>query len=298
MRSDQVTLDEGSAAVSAAAPLLALHSSAATGGQWKALAQSLGTERPVFTPDLPGYGRAAFRDAVRDDNASLAADAAAVLRPLEGRAPAFHLVGHSYGGAVAMKIALCQPQRVLSLTLIEPVLFHLLPLGGSDQDMRLYRGVLGVRDRLRGAVAAGWPAHGMAAFVDFWNGPGSWEACDAEQRQRFAAQARAVLRNFTACFGETWHPTEIAGLAMPLLTISGGRSPAVAGHLVDKLVDAAQDVTAARLFDAGHMSPLTHASGVNSLIRRHIRLAEEGAPAVSREAPFRASPFSQPGVAA
>jgi len=298
MRSDQVTRHEDSVATTAAAPLLALHSSAATGGQWKALAQMLGTERPVLTPDLPGYGRAAFRDAARDDSASLAGDAAAVLHSLGGKAPAFHLVGHSYGGAVALKIAFCQPQRVLSLTLIEPVLFHLLPLGGSDEDMRLYRGILGVRDRLRGAVAAGWPAHGMSAFVDFWNGPGSWEACDAEQRQRLAAQARAVLRNFTACFGETWHQTEAASLAMPLLTISGGRSPAVAGHLVDKLVDVAPNVTAARLFDAGHMAPLTHASGVNSLIERHIRLAEEEFTSVPDGAPFRGSPFAQPGVAA
>jgi pimeloyl-ACP methyl ester carboxylesterase len=294
MRNDQVSLHEGAVITTAAAPLLALHSSASTGGQWKSLAQALGSERQVFSPDLPGYGRAAFRDVSRDDSASLAGDAAAVLRGLSGKAPAFHLVGHSYGAAVALKIALCQPQRVLSLTLIEPVLFHLLPLGGSDEDMRLYRGILGVRDRLRGAVAAGWPAHGMSAFVDFWNGPGSWDACDAEQRQRLAAQARAVLGNFTACFGETWHPSDAAGLAMPLLTIAGGRSPAVARHLVDKLVDAAPDVTAARHFDAGHMAPLTHAASVNDLIERHIRLAESEFTPVPEGAPFRRPFFRRP----
>lgn len=298
MSSDQVTLQGGSVAAAGPAPLVALHSSASTGGQWKSLAQRLGSERPVFSPDLPGYGRAAFRDSARDEAASLAGDAAAVLRTLGGKAPAFHLVGHSYGGAVALKIALCQPQRVLSLTLIEPVLFHLLPQGGSDEDMRLYRGILGVRDRLRGAVAAGWPAHGMAAFVDFWNGSGSWEASDAEQRQRLAAQARAVLRNFVACFGETWHLSEIGQLAMPLLTITGERSPAVARHLVDKLVDAARDVTAARLFDAGHMAPLTHAADVNGLIERHVRLAEAYFAPLSEGAAFQRPSFGEAGVAA
>ena len=296
MKSDQVTLHEGAVASQNAAPLLALHSSASTGGQWRSLTQTLGGERPVFTPDLPGYGRAAFRDVARDDSASLAGDAAAVLHALGGKAPAFHLVGHSYGGAVALKIALCQPQRVLSLTLIEPVLFHLLP--PSDEDMRLYRGILGVRDRLRGAVAAGWPAHGMSAFMEFWNGPGSWEACYAEQRQRLAAQARAVLRNFTACFGETWHQAEVAGLTVPLLTISGGHSPAVARHLVDKLVDVAPDVTAARLFDAGHMAPLSHETSVNSLIGRHIRLAEQHSATILAGAAFQRTAFGQPGVAA
>src|SRR5690606_17234934 len=152
--------------------------------------------------------------------------------------------------------------------------FHLLPLAGGDEDMRLYRGILGVRDRLRGAVAAGWPAHGMAAFVDFWNGQGSWDKADAEQRQRLAAQARAVLRNFTACFGESWPVWELRRLAMPLLAISGADSPEVGRCLVDKLVDAAAEVISARLFGAGHMAPITHPAAVNARVERHIRLAE------------------------
>jgi len=281
-----VTKDDAAAAL----PVVALHSSASTGGQWKPLVTAL-AGRPVMTPDLPGYGRAGFRDGARDDVATLSGDAAAVLRVLDGpggvAAPAFHLVGHSYGGSVAVKIALAQPQRVLSLTLIEPVLFHLLPLCGGDDDMRLYRGILGVRDRLRGAVAAGWPAHGMAAFVDFWNGAGSWDKADAEQRQRLAAQARAVLRNFTACFGETWPVWELRRLRMPLLTISGGKSPDVAQCLMEKIIDAAGEVTAARLFDAGHMSPLTHAPAVNALIERHVRRSEENDAAHSRGSSFR-----------
>lgn len=272
-------------------PVLALHSSASNGGQWKALAAALGGDAPVITPDLPGYGRAAFRDGRRDLDrdgpASLAADAAAVLRGLGDDVAAFHLVGHSYGGAVAMKIALDHPSRVLSLTLIEPVLFHLLPLAGHAEDLRLYRGILGIRDRLRGAVAAGWPAHGMAAFVDFWNGTGSWDALAVEQRQRLAGQARAVLDNFTAVLDESWPVADVAWLRCPLLTITGAQSPAVARQVTDRILDAAPAVTAARIFRAGHMSPLTHAATVNALIGRHIRLAEATEGPAARVPAFR-----------
>jgi pimeloyl-ACP methyl ester carboxylesterase len=169
------------------------------------------------------------------------------------------------------------------------VLFHLLPLSGGDEDMRLYRGILGVRDRLRGAVAAGWPAHGMAAFIDFWNGPGSWDRADAEQRQHLAGQARSVLRNFTACFGESWPLWELRHLAVPLLVLGGEESPAVARWLTDKIVDAAVEVTAARLFGAGHMAPLTHPTAVNALIARHVRLADEICRLQPRGAPIRHS---------
>ncbi|GAB4376729.1 MAG: hypothetical protein Kow00114_40590 [Kiloniellaceae bacterium] len=272
-------------------PLLALHSSASSGGQWKALAAALDGVAPAITPDLPGYGRAAFRDGRRDPDRdgppSLDADAAAVLRGLGDAAAAFHLVGHSYGGAVAMKIALNHPGRVLSLTLIEPVLFHLLPLAGGAEDLRLYRGILGIRDRLRGAVAAGWPAHGMAAFVDFWNGAGSWDALAVEQRQRLAGQARAVLDNFTAVLDERWPVADVARLRCPLLTVTGAQSPAVARQVTDRILDAAPAATAARVFRAGHMAPLTHAATVNALIGRHIRLAGAAEGPAARAPRFR-----------
>lgn len=255
-------------------PVVALHSSAMTGGQWRPLAALFAGRRQVVTPDLPGYGFAAApEDHERAD--SLAAEAAAVLRAVGPSASAFHLVGHSYGGAVALKIALAYPWRVRSLTLIEPVVFHLLPQSGGDEDMRLYRGILGVRDRLRGAVAAGWPAHGMGAFVDFWNGAGTWDRCDAAQRQHLAAQARAVARNFAVLLRETWPLADVTRLAMPLLAVTGETSPEVGRRLTEKLVDTAPEVTAARIFGAGHMAPVTHAAAVNTLIERHVHVSEK-----------------------
>ncbi|HEY9539178.1 MAG TPA: hypothetical protein VIS03_16405, partial [Kiloniellaceae bacterium] len=99
--------------------------------------------------------------------------------------------------------------------------------------------------------------------------------------------------NFTACFGESWPARDLRRLAMPLLAISGEDSPAVTRRLTDKLVDAAGDaageVTAARLFGAGHMAPLTHAAVVNALIARHIRLAGESGARESRSGSFRRS---------
>ena len=278
-----------------ALPVVALHSSASTGGQWRGLTALFAGRRRVLTPDLPGYGLAAAEAggyAGALDAGTLAGEAERVLRSIGASAPSFHLVGHSYGGAVALKIALTYPWRVRSLTLIEPVVFHLLAQGGERDtaDMRLYRGILGVRDRLRGAAAAGWPAHGMAAFVDFWNGPGAWDGIDTGQRQQLAGQARVVLRNFASALGESWPLTTVARLGMPLQTITGERSPEVTQRLTEKLIDTASDVTAARVFAAGHMAPLTHAASVNSLIERHIRLAEEKEVSALRRAAFHGSP--------
>ena len=163
-------------------PVMALHSSASSGAQWKALMRDLAWERRVLTPDLPGYGKAE-ESAPLMAPADLAREAEWLLRNAGLPAGPFHLVGHSYGGAVAMKLALLAPRRVRSLTLFEPVLFHLLSPAAApviwDRERRLHRDIVGLRDRIRGAVAAGWPAHGMAAFVDFWSGAGTWQPTGA-----------------------------------------------------------------------------------------------------------------------
>ncbi|WP_420346968.1 alpha/beta fold hydrolase [Pelagibius sp.] len=254
-------------------PLLALHSSASLGGQWKALVQNLAWERDVLTPDLPGYGTAA-ESATLMHAADLETEARWLLTKTGVPGTAFHLVGHSYGGAVALKLALLAPQRVRSLTLIEPVLFHLLRQAGGP-GARLERQIIGVRDRVRGAVAAGWPAHGMGAFIDFWSGEGAWHRMDLPRRQTMARQAKAVLRNFEAVLSETWLLEDLAGLTFPIQVICGQRSPDVTRQIGDLLIEAAGNVRATRIFGAGHMAPVTHTTAVNAAVIYHMERAEK-----------------------
>lgn len=253
-------------------PLLALHSSASLGGQWKALSQSLAWERDVLTPDLPGYGTAA-ESATLMHAANLETEARWLLAQAGASEPSLHLVGHSYGAAVALKLAMLAPQRIRSLTLIEPVLFHLLRQAGGA-GARLERQILGLRDRVRGAVAAGWPAHGMGAFVDFWSGEGAWHRMDLPRRQILARQAKPVLRNFEAVLSEAWLLDDLAPLTFPIQVISGERSPEVTGRIAELLIEAGDNVRATRIFGAGHMAPVTHTTAVNAAVIYHIERAE------------------------
>ncbi len=82
----------------------------------------------VLAPDrlgqTPGERWPADRPTSFDAEAEhLAAALAAAPGPV-------HLFGHSYGGAVAMQMALRWPERVARLTLYEPTRFALLLRGG------------------------------------------------------------------------------------------------------------------------------------------------------------------------
>ena len=178
--------------------VLCLHSSASSGRQWDAVAAALSPAHAVMAPPLLGYeSRAPWpprRSATLDDEA-------AALEPLLDDAPgAVHLLGHSYGGAVALQLALRRPRAVASVTLYEPVRFALLfgrprLAGAADEILRVGRGV--------GALAAGGQTHAAAArFVDYWSGEGSWQALAPARQEAIAARMTKDGAEFEATFDD------------------------------------------------------------------------------------------------
>jgi pimeloyl-ACP methyl ester carboxylesterase len=70
----------------------------------------------VLVPDRPGHGQSP--DPGRPDDSELDGAWVAEMLGEDGA----HLVGHSFGGAVALAAAAQRPDKVLSLTLIEPAM--------------------------------------------------------------------------------------------------------------------------------------------------------------------------------
>jgi len=84
---------------------------------WMFNLSALADEQPVYALDLPGHG--ASGKAVDDSSLDgLATTVVAFMDAME--LSSAHLVGHSLGAAVAMKVAELQPHRVSSLALIAP----------------------------------------------------------------------------------------------------------------------------------------------------------------------------------
>ena len=106
------------AASAAPQSVVLLHSSASSSRQWRPLMQALPASLRVHTIDLHGHGeRAPWHGPAPLTLADDAALADAVMTHGD-----VHLVGHSYGAAVALKLALRHPERVRSLVAYEPVL--------------------------------------------------------------------------------------------------------------------------------------------------------------------------------
>ena len=91
------------------APVVLLHGSASSSGQWRALAERREGRFRVLAPDLHGHGGSdpwpGPAPLALDDDAAIVA----ALAEREGEP--VHLVGHSYGAAVAAAPARGHPRR-------------------------------------------------------------------------------------------------------------------------------------------------------------------------------------------
>ncbi|MDO9020717.1 MAG: alpha/beta hydrolase [Deltaproteobacteria bacterium] len=250
----------------AGTPVVLLHSGGMSSRQWRSLAERLAVNHRVLAPDLLGSGKNPPWPGDLPFGYEL--DVAAVARVLDRVDGAVHLVGHSYGGLVALTLARTQPRRVRSIALYDPVAFGVLrdpadPAGLADLARAEAQPVF--TDESRGG-GEDW----MEAFVDYWNGPGAWRALPATSREQFLRVGRKVFREVMSLMHDRTGAAAYAGLGAPTLLLSGERSPTAAQRVTEVLAGAMPAARREVIEGAGHMGPLTHGATVDALIARHI----------------------------
>jgi pimeloyl-ACP methyl ester carboxylesterase len=252
--------------------VIALHCSLGSGRQWARLADELGGSYRLIAPDISGYG---------DNRGSIIlpmtlADEVACLRERIDQAEGpLHLVGHSYGGAIAFKLATASPfaSRVRSLTLIEPVLPTLLAESGADR--RLHELFAQFARRIQVDLWKELPMEAIDKFMSFWNGSAPAEKLAPEARLRMIAHAEKLAFDFRAVLSEENVGAAAAKIRVPTLLFSGGLSPYLTQRIVGRLASVIAGADARHLPAAGHMLPVSHGRLINPEIARHIAHADD-----------------------
>lgn len=249
--------------------VLLLHSSANSSAQWRSLTESLQATYRFLAPDLYGYGETdAWPGQGPLGLAEEAALADAVLADSHGP---IHLVGHSYGGAVALRFALQHAERLRSLTLIEPVAFHLLRSATADAaDRSLFGAVAEVAAVVSKATATGDYRGAMAHFVDYWNGDGAWSRTKPELQAALARRTPKVALDFWATMTESTARAAYRQIAVPTLVLRGTESPPPTRRIAELVADALPKARLQTIEGAGHMLPLTHREAVNATVVEHL----------------------------
>lgn len=250
-----------------------LHSSASSSRQWSALAESLQPRFAVHVIDFHGHGE---QPDWSGDRPLTLADEAALVEPLLRESGGAHVVGHSYGAAVALKVATLHPQLVRSVVAYEPVLFGWLMC--ASQCDAVVRNVVALVDSIRECLARGDEHAAAARFVGYWSGPGMWDSMSGGRQQAVATRMRAVLLHFGAVFGEPFQSEDIAALEMPMLFLTGEHTVESTRRIGTLLRDARPDAKHQALAGMAHMGPITHVAEVNKWIRNFLQQHGEEIP--------------------
>nr|MBA2593623.1 alpha/beta fold hydrolase [Gammaproteobacteria bacterium] len=104
--------------------VICLDSGLGTTLQRQSLPERLRFRNRVLAPELRGY--AASRASGTGEPLSLDAEAASIAPLVDAISGKVYLVGHGYGAAVALRLALAHRERIAGLVLYEPTLFSLL----------------------------------------------------------------------------------------------------------------------------------------------------------------------------
>ncbi|MFK7999929.1 MAG: alpha/beta fold hydrolase [Polyangiales bacterium] len=227
-----------------------VHSSGMSGGQWRRhslLFRDAGYH--VLVPDLIGCGRS---EAWGDDSGRFEAEAdMEVIASLAKEHGPVILIGHSYGGALALKTARALRGQITAVAVYDPVLWgpHREIHGDGFVQKMKERGLLD--PALRGSEE--W----MSTFVEYWGGEGAWERMAPLAREQMMRSAAQTCDQALALSRDEEGAETYAAICAPALVLSGSETPP---EMRDSAVRVAEAIPRGehKVLPGGHMVPLTH----------------------------------------
>jgi pimeloyl-ACP methyl ester carboxylesterase len=244
--------------------------SCSTGAAWRPIITHCEGRFRCVTTSLLGYGGTAERRTAAD--ASIAHVAAALEAVIRRAGRPAHLVGHSFGGLVALAVALRRSVPLASLSILEAPAVQLLYEVGEHAHYRAFRQMT---DAYFAAFAAG-TADAIASMIDFYGGAGTFAAWP-ERVRAYAMQTTAVnLRDWASAYGFQLSPALLASLELPVLVIRGGSSHAAVRRANELLGRYCPGAALATVDGAAHFMITSHAREIAALLSEHISRASAG----------------------
>lgn len=236
-----------------------LHCALAHSKVWSPLADTLSAQLTMIAPDMPGHGRSGPWDRLSDIHDQVTAIARGCL------GAGGHVIGHSFGATVALRLALENPDKVHSLTLIEPVLFA----AARESDPIVLQAYLDRSKGFASALTQGAWAQAAQAFIAVWGDGRRWDHLGDREKALFASQMPFIQATEALLLHDTkglLAAGRLEQITCPTRVLEGQNTDAVIPAIHTTLVRRIPGAMRAVMPGAGHMAPITHPAQVSSHI--------------------------------
>jgi len=244
------------------APIVFIHGSFASTSTWKKLVAELAKDHLCISIKLPGHsGMPDPEDFAEPTLETEFAVIEAAIAELTDQP--VHLVGHSYGGVVALALAMKGSVAIERVTLFEPVAVSVLVAAGEgDANQQLQAFLQGYREAARAGEM-----HACARVIDFWGGEGSFAALPAALQDGMVPYTDNNLRHWQLCLGQRYTMADYGQLTLPVALVCGGDSNTIAQTISRQLHQHLPNSRYQEIVGASHFMVTTHAQACLSHIR-------------------------------
>lgn len=233
--------------------VLFLPGSFSTPAAWRALQAHLPPRYRMLSTSLCGYGKTDETRTAKDYG--IEHEVRVVEAVIKRAASPIHLVGHSFGGTVALATALTCDIDIRSIATFEASPLALL---GEGPPAALYDAVRQVSSSFEVAHRAG-ERNAAARIIDFWGGEGTFARLPHPAQDYCRTTAAANVLDWHTGFGFEARRADYARLTPPMLVVRGEFANKAMIEMTDALATSVPNVRSAVVEDASHFLIISHA---------------------------------------
>lgn len=225
--------------------LLLLHSTLSSSRQLRTLATRLAQRRTVISVDRRGSGKSTVEGPAEPIPASVHVDDLATILAAEAVGVAA-VVGHSYGGCVALELAARRPELVSAVFAYEPPYAQLAPADVQAGMAEVGRRTLAARDD-RGLAAA------ALTFMEGVSGAAAVAALSPSARGRVERAGQGAVADATLA---GMKPEALDRIGCPVRIATGAASAPFYAQIAEALAQRIPGADHVRLTELDHMAPV------------------------------------------
>jgi pimeloyl-ACP methyl ester carboxylesterase len=186
-----------------------------------------------------------------------------------------HLVGHSFGGSVAIATSVRGHVPIASLSIVEAPLVPLLRHCGEDEHFATFNRMT---DVYFAAFRRGEP-EAIAEMIDFYGGAGTFASWPARLRAYAIDTAHVNILDWACGHAFPENVEQITALEVPTLVMWGGASPRAVQRANELLAEHIPGASRMTVGSAAHFMIATHAAEVAEAVAQHVGQADQAAAA-------------------